>query len=746
MAQRPGAKYKAERKAAEAQANAAYASEDLDLLIDYFEDAEEVTNDSRRLSERDRDYYDNKQLTAKEKKILARRGQPDIIINRIQTKVNFLLGYEASQRTDPKGYPRTPADEDASEACSDALRYIRDDMNLGQTFSQVWENMLIEGFGGAEFSVDIANAPPTEDGGQPTLPEMGGEIMGGHVHWDRLFYDPHSREADFADARYLGMVVWMDKDEALAQWPDAEEAIEGCINGEQGKTYDDRPAWKQWAISGKRPRVRIVQMYYKKGPAWHWCIFTKGGKINGGEVPYKDEKGRSLCPLIMQSSFVDRENMRYGFVRALIGPQDEINKRRSKMLHASMVRQVKVEAGAVEDVDRLREELAKSDGVIETNPGFGLEILDNQVQFAHQAELLTHATREIDLMGPNAVMQGKGERGASGRAKLVDQQGGQIEIYRLVDRHNHFKRRVYQLLWAMVRQYWTDKKWIRVTDDERNVKFVGLNKPVTMADDLIEKAVKQGVPEEQARQHVAQQAADPMMAAQFQQIVRMENVPSEMEMDIILEEVPDAANLQQEQFEILAQLAQAGIQFPPEVYIKASALRDKKELLDLLEKAQDDPLNQQANEKQLEKLVTEIDKLRADIAKTQASARQADAMAAKTMLEADMMDAQMGSVFMPQVIPAQQQMPMMHPAAQQMMPPQVPMQPEMMPQGMPQGMPQDMGPPPEDYLAQMAPYMPMDGSMDIENGAGYMPAGVDPYAQGLAQMDPNNLLGGPPTY
>jgi hypothetical protein len=722
MAQRPGAKYKAERREAEAKASGYSSDDNLDMLVDYFEDAEEVTNDSRRLSERDRDYYDNKQLTAKEKKVLAKRGQPDIIINRIQTKVNFLLGYEASQRTDPKGYPRTPADEDASEACSDALRYIRDDMNLGQTFSQVWENMLIEGFGGAEFSI----APDDE---------TGGEIMGGHVHWDRLFYDPHSREADFADARYLGMVVWMDKDEALAQWPEAEQAIEMCINGEQGKTYDDRPAWKQWAISGRRPRVRIVQMYYKKGPLWHWCIFTKGGKITGGEVPYKDEKGRSLCPLIMQSAFVDRENMRYGFVRALIGPQDEINKRRSKMLHASMVRQVKMTKGAVDDVDEIREQIAKSDGIIEINPGFedSFAVLDNQVQFQHQAELLSHATREIDLMGPNAVMQGKGERGASGRAKLVDQQGGQIEIYRLVDRHNHFKRRVYQLLWAMVRQYWTDKKWIRVTDDERNVKFVGLNKPVTMADDLIKQAIDEGVPEEEAKAQIQQQAQqDPNIAAQLQQIVRMENVPAEMEMDIILEEVPDAANLQQEQFEILAQLAQAGIKFPPEVYIKTSALRDKKQLMDILEKAQADPMNQAANEAQMEKLVAEIEKLRAEVTKTQASARQADAAAIKTMAEADMLDAQIGSVIQPQVIPAQAPMPMMHPAPQQMM------QPEMMPQ--------DFGPPPDDYLSQMAPYMPMDGSMDPENGAGYLPGGVDPYASEVQPLEATNLLGGPPTY
>lgn len=724
MARRPGTAQKLQREALNAQASSAYDDE-LQLLIGYFEDAEEATQTPRKLSERDRDYYDNKQLTAKELKVLAKRGQPDIIINRVQTKVNYLLGYEASQRTDPKGYPRTPQDEDAAAACSDSLNYLREKLGLGQTFSQVWDNMLVEGFGGAEFTV-----APTADG--------DADIDGGHVHWDRLFADPHSREHDYADARYLGMVVWMDQEEALRSWPDGAEAIAKSIADDVGKTYDDRPSWRQWAISGRRKRVRIVQMYHKKGEDWYWCIFTKGGKLASGEVPYRDEDGKSLCPLILQSAFVDRENARYGFVRALIGPQDEINKRRSKMLHGSMMRQVVMEHGAFDeksnDVDRVREELAKPDGLIVLNPGGKdkFQVLDNTIQFQHQAELLAHATNEIDLMGPNAVMQGKGERGASGRAKLVDQQGGQIEIYRLIDRHNHFKRRVYKLLWSMVRQYWTAKKWIRVTDDDRNVRFVGLNKPVTMAEDLIAQAVKSGVPEPEAKVQIEQQAQqNPMFAAQLQQVVRVENIPAEMNMDIILEEVPDAANVQQEQFEILAQLAQAGIKFPPEVYIKSSALRDKSGLLEVLEKAKEDPQNQAIAQASMERMAAEIEKLRADIEKVKADTGKTKAETEKALLEADVIDGQLGQILEPQIFPAGQGMPQMGAGAP--------------PAGVgPSGMPP---PPPGPLGATAQPGGPLgappmdaggmhqmpDGSMmadgDMFGGSAGYPLPVDPYAQ-----------------
>ena len=123
-------------------------------LVAWLEDAEEATDSSRALSERDRDYYDHKQLTADQIRVLRKRRQPEIVIPRIQAKVNFLLGYEASQRTDPRGFPRTPDDEEAADACTDALRYTKDVTGLDMSASQVWENMLVEGFGGLEALVE----------------------------------------------------------------------------------------------------------------------------------------------------------------------------------------------------------------------------------------------------------------------------------------------------------------------------------------------------------------------------------------------------------------------------------------------------------------------------------------------------------------------------------------------------------------------------------------------------------------
>ena len=152
--------------------------EGLTQLRTWFEDAEEATQQARKNSERDRDYYDGRQFTAEELKILRDRGQPDIVINRIQPKVNFLLGWEATNRTDPRAFPRTPADEDASEAATDALRYVHDQGDLQTMFSDAWQHMLIEGFGGLELTIeqrqnDTAIVPVTTPKRYPVTSDTG---------------------------------------------------------------------------------------------------------------------------------------------------------------------------------------------------------------------------------------------------------------------------------------------------------------------------------------------------------------------------------------------------------------------------------------------------------------------------------------------------------------------------------------------------------------------------------------------
>ena len=492
-------------------------------LVSYFEDAEDASYTARENSERDRDYYDGQQLTAEELAAYRKRRQPPIIINRIKRKIDFLKGYEQQQRVKPRVLPRTPAHEFDADGAEQALRYIADECRYNHKRSRAWDNLIVEGMCGIEVGIEIEND------------EVDIEIR--NVPWDRMFYDPHSSASDFSDAGYLGMVRWVDLDDAIAQYPDKKDELEATItNAGLSNTYEDRPHYKIWGDK-KRRRVRICQIWLKKDEEWIFAEFTKGGLLKHGPSPFKDDEGESDCGLIFASAYINRDNERYGIVREMIGPQDEINKRRSKSLHLLNTNSVIAEEGAVRDVEKARREMARPDGWVSISPGYTDKInIQTRLDLANgHLNLLQEAKNEIDMIAGNIALQGNGinDQPASGRAIIASQQGGAMEIAPMMDALRDLDLRVFRAVWNRIRQFWDKEKWVRVTDDERNIKWLGLN-----ADPM-------------QVQMMAQQ--DPQFGQKVAGVVA--NL-AQLDCDIIIDEAPDGISNQLEQFQNLVQLKQ----------------------------------------------------------------------------------------------------------------------------------------------------------------------------------------------
>lgn len=620
----------------------AVAADDLlGQLIRWFEDAEAASQDARRKAERARDYYDNEQWTAAEMAALRKRKQAPLVINYIKRKVEWMRGYERRLRTDPKAYPRTPNEEEGADAATDAIRFVADDNRFDLKRSEVFENLTVEGYGGVEVVVEPGRDRP--------------RIVIRQVPWDRLFHDPHSREKDFSDARYVGTVVWLDRDQALEMFPDGREAIEATFAATTlGDTYEDRP--HNWS-DNRRTRIRIVQMWYRRGGEWWVCTFTRGGHLTDPQPsPYLDQEGRPACALILQSAYVDRQNNRYGHVQDLIGLQDEINHRRSKALHLLNVRQTFSNGRAVSDVNQAKAELSKPDGHLrldgagELNKDFG--VLPTGDMALGQFELLQHATAEMQASGPNAAMQGKDPRQQSGRAIQAQQQGGAIEQEPLYDGLRQWSRRVYEAAWMRARQYWTGETWIRVTDDERNIRWVGLNRTITLADELGQMPEPQRA---QAMQQMGIMPGDPRLGMPL----RRENSVAEIAVDIVVEEGPDVVSLQGEQFEQLAQLAGAGLPIPPDVLIEASSLRNKDKLLERLAESQQQQAQMQAMQAQLGAAQAQ-----ADVGKTQAETERTAAQAQTEQVKARTMQIEATAKVVQALKPPEQRAPAGKPAQQ----------------------------------------------------------------------------------
>lgn len=580
---------------------------DVGDLTRMFEESEDASYEARKNSERDRDYVDHKQYTPKELATLNKRSQPPVIDNRIKTKVDYLVGLEKQQRVKPKAFPRTPKHEADADGATEALRYVAESEDYEAKRSSVWRNMLVEAVGGIRVYVEN---------------DYNGElcIRLQRIAWDRLFFDPHSAEADFSDAGYLGVVVWMNHDDALAMYrdnPEVANILETTLQSAPSDTYDDKPKFTHWADK-KRKRVRIVQIWIKRNNEWHFAEFTKGGILKGGPSPYVTDKGESDCELFFQSAYVDRDNNRYGLVREMISLQDEVNKRRSKALHLLNTSQTVLEQGAVEDVEKFRRESVKPDGTMVVNPG---AIAEKRIEFRTRDDLATahfqllqEAKNAIDLKGPNATQMGdktQGSSAASGKAILASQQGGMIQIGDLLDNLRHLDKRVFRAVWARVRQFWTAEKWVRITDDERNIKWLGLNVDPMQA------------------QQIAQQPG-----AQ-QRIAGMVGSVAELDCDIVIDDAPDSLTLQIEQFQTLTELKKfdANGEIPFRAIVRAIPnLKDKQAFLKEMEEraAQNQQAQQPVQQLQLRGAAAEVAGKEADVENTRADTVKtlADAQAA----------------------------------------------------------------------------------------------------------------------
>jgi hypothetical protein len=223
--------------------------------------------------------------------------------------------------------------------------------------------------------------------------------------------------------------------------------------------------------------------------------------------------------------------------------------------------------------------------------------------------LLQHATAEMQASGPNASMSGTDPRELSGRAILAQQAGGAAAHEPIADTLRMWSRTLYQVAWMAARQYWTAGRWVHVTDDLGNTKYVGINQPVRVMDELAAMPEQQRAQAMQAMQIVP---GDPRL----QQVIRIDNDITDMDVDITIEEGIDVPSIQAEQFQVLIQLAgtQPGL-IPPEILIAASNLRNKDQILQQLKESQQARAQQQQTVQKMAQ-----DKAQADTTATQAKA------------------------------------------------------------------------------------------------------------------------------
>lgn len=574
--------------------------DDKDKLVRYrnwFDTWADAKQAEIRETAKSRRYYHGNQWTKEEIAALRDRKQPIITANRIRRKIDGIVGVDSRYRQDPKAFGRTPQHDASASVATAAIRFVMDNNNWERLSDECLLEACISGIIAHEMTLE-----PDEDNPGESVLKLK------RVAIERFFYDPRSQEADFSDAKYLGSYAWLDAEDVIEMFPDKAEEIKASVQAApDDETFESREnkTRHRW-VDSTRKLVRVVELWKRYGGSWTQCFFTGSVILSEQETPFVDDNGKPGHRYILQSAYIDEDGDRYGLVRDMISPQDEINHRRSKLLHQISVRQTWGRSGVVKDVNEARLQMARPDGHLEMEGEYGRDwgVIDQNDQIAGQAQLLQESKDEIENFGPNQALIGQGGvSDSSGRAIAMLQAAGMAELALFFGRVRNWKLRTYKTVWQNIRRMWTAERVIRVTDDPQSPQHLIIN----------------------------QLALDPYGNPTIQ------NGLAQLNVDLIIEESQDSVTLQSETFDKMVKLAQIGVPFPPEALIEMSDLDHtiKQRTLQRMQEAQaqQGPMQAAQAEMQMETARAEIDLKRANAEKSLAGAFKDQVTAQRAMVE-----------------------------------------------------------------------------------------------------------------
>lgn len=477
----------------------------------------------------DHDFYDGKQWQEDDAAALIARGQAPMVFNKVKPTVNWILGTEKRTRIDYNVLPREQSDEEAATSKKKVLKYVSDVNRLPFHRSAAFAECVIAGLGWLEEGV---NGDPTEE-----LLYARSESWRNVLHDSRsrdLAYNPDARylfrnkvidldmscalfpkhqsalrnhgqtelDQEVDDTWYLGQRLTnaRDFDNAGA----AGYTLYGARSAVMSTNQPD---------IGRREQVRLTEAWYTTPMP---VRYFASGDLRGTEFDTKNDEHRFMVdkykvPLIDAVTkqmrvmiFADdiilfdgispyrhrkfplspmwcyrngRDGMPYGVVRDIRDPQEDLNKRRSKALYILSNNKIVMDKGAVDDIEELREEAARPDGVIEKNPGRELRFEKPMGEFQGNLELSQHDENFIqEVSGVTSENLGQSTNATSGKAILARQEQGSTVTANLFDNMRLTLQLQGEKLLSNVEQFYTAPKVVRIVGENQPIEWMEVNK------------------------------------------------------------------------------------------------------------------------------------------------------------------------------------------------------------------------------------------------------------------------------
>lgn len=522
-------------------------------LMSYYRQEIDRQSENRFQMAQDEDYRDNIQWSEEDAQVLRDRGQAPLVYNVISMSVRWVINTEKRIRLDGKVLPRRKEESVSAEKKTQLLKYLSDVNRTPFSRSRAFEDAVSAGLGWMETAIQ------DECDGEP--------IYTRYESWRNLLYDSAAIEMDLSDARYMFRPRWLDVDIAKALIPGREAqidaaAIEGSMFG--GAEHTDGDEAMDFAelerenhgisrniISHTRRRVRLIECWYKKperrqrfikGPwkgqiyddsdprhaehvesiaerltfTMHVAIMTSTDLLFSSQSPYRHNR-YPFTPLWGYRR--GRDGLPFGMIRGLRDIQDDINKRAAKAQYILNSNKVVMEEGAVKDIEVLRDEVAKPNGIIELEPGkmnVFKEGVDRELSAA-QMDLMSRSIQMIQSVGGvTDEAMGRTTNAVAGVAIEARQEQASVSTLNFFDSLKFSEQLRGELELSLIEQYMTENKQFRITNMRGNADFVELNTGLP-EDDITRSTADYVVSDQDYRATVRQ--------AQSEQLVRLLTSP-----------------------------------------------------------------------------------------------------------------------------------------------------------------------------------------------------------------------------
>jgi hypothetical protein len=497
------------------------------VLMECLDDEKIGQSEERLQAAIDEDFYDHLQWRQEDAQVLIERGQAPLVFNESRQTIDWVAGSQKRMRTDYRILPREQGDEKAAELQSQGIKYT-DDVNMTQWHrSRAFKQAALSGLSWLEEGVNTAPGEEVVHSGSEDWRNVFRDRR------DRTFDLKDSRylfrrkvtDLDYAAAMlpawahdHLRDRAGVD-DEAIDTddtWYLGERLTGASDIGHDvglGRAWRDRSAFVSGAHGdrGRRSRVELLECWYRvpeavqvfshgplarkmvddKTPAHQqlladgWGTFravrmrmrvmvaTREKPLWDGPSPFKHDNF-ILVPVWGYRRY--RDGACYGLMRGMRDLQEDSNKRASKAQWLLVNNRVVADKNAVEDIEQARDEANRADGWIEKREGAELRFEKPVAEIQLNLEMMDR-NRSImrNAGGVTDENLGYNSNARSGIAIERRQDQGSLTVSELFDNLLLAIKLAGKLRLSHMRQFWTDKKRLRIVGEATPIQWLELN-------------------------------------------------------------------------------------------------------------------------------------------------------------------------------------------------------------------------------------------------------------------------------